>query len=221
MPTSATGSCWSPTQLDTTTSHTFELVAGDTRLTSNSWGSSGDEIWGMFEATPTEARRLAASLQVPVHDRAPWLGQLEGRFEPRGKVTAGATTAPVTFTLTNTGPCAVWLLDGGRQRNQLGRDNRFTFTIVRGGERLELRRVEDFGGLGTYRRLQPGASHAFAVDLAHWATFDRAATYTIEASYEAALMPADFEPSKELPPGWHSHLQRTRTVRACLDLVVD
>jgi hypothetical protein len=200
--------------------HTIELVLGELRLVAQSWGRSGDEGDFTFPATPAEARRFAAALGVPAQEREPWRGELTGTLEAAAELVAGAEHLPLRFTLTNTGPVALWFMDGGRGRNELGRDNRFTFVIEREGERLPTRELDDFGGLGSYRRLAPGESHAFELDLAHWNRLDRAGQYRLRASYEAELLPGEFEPAKPQPPGWYSHLTRTRSVSAALTLVL-
>jgi hypothetical protein len=165
-------------------------------------------------------RRRAAALGVRALEREPWRGELGAQLEAAGELAAGAEHLPLRFTLTNTGPVALWFMDGGRGRNQLGRDNRFTFAIEREGERLPTLELDDLGGLGSFRRLAPGESRALELDLAHWTRLDRAGHYTLRASYEAELLPAEFEPGKPLPPGWYAHLTRTRSVSAALTLVL-
>jgi hypothetical protein len=200
--------------------HTIELVLGELRLAAQSWGRSGDEGDFTFAATPAEARALAAALGVPAREREAWRGELTGTLAAEGELAAGAEHLPLRFTLTNSGPVALWFLDGGRGRNELGRDNRFTFEVEREGEHLATRELVDFGGLGGYRRLAPGESHVLELDLAHWIRPQRAGCYDVRASYEAELLPAEFEPGKPLPPGWYSHLTHTRSVQAALTLVL-
>ena len=155
---------------------------------------------------------------MPARERETWRGELTGKLETLGELAAGAERLPLCFTLTNTGPVTVWFMDGGRGRNELGRDNRFTFVIERDGEPLSTRELYDFGGLASYRRLAPGESQALELDLAHWIRLEKAGKYSVRASYEAELMPAEFEPGKVLPMGWHAHLVRTRSVQAGLAL---
>jgi len=204
--------------LDTAHPHTIELTLGDLRLVAQSWGSSGDAGDFTFRASAAQARAFAAALGVSARERPPWRAVLTGKLEPLGELAAGAEHLPLSFTLTNTGPVAVWFLDGGRGRNELGRDNRFTFVIERDGERLATRELMDFGGLGVERRLAPGESHALELDLAHWSRLERAGKYVLRASYEAELMPADYEPGKALPNGWHAHVGRTKSVEAGLTI---
>jgi hypothetical protein len=206
--------------LDTEHSHTIALVLGELELVAQSWGSSGDVGDFFFQASAAQARAFAAALGVTAREREPWRGVLTGKLEAVGEFAAGAEHLPLRFTLTNTGPVAVWFMDGGRGRNELGRDNRFTFVIERDGERLATRELVDFGGMGAYRRLAPGESRALELDLAHWIRLERAGKYELRASYEAELMPADFEPGKALPNGWHAHVGRTRSVQAEQTIVV-
>jgi hypothetical protein len=199
--------------------HTIALVHGALRLPAQSWGRSGDEGDFCFRATPAEARAFAAALGVPAREREPWRGELSGKLEPVGELAAGAEHLPLRFTLTNTGPVALWFMDGGRGRNELGRDNRFTFAIERDGVRLATRELPDFGGMAVDRKLEPGESHVLELDLAHWIRLERAGKYAVRASYEADLMPGEFEPGKALAMGWYTHLERTRSVQA--GLVID
>ncbi len=205
--------------LDSEHAHTIALVLGELRLPAQSWGSSGDEGDFCFRATPPQARAFAAALGLPARQREPWRGELSAKLEPVGELALGSEHLPLRFTLTNTGPVALWFMDGGRGRNELGRDNRFTFVIERDGERLATRELPDFGGMAVERRLAPGESHALELDLAHWIRLERPGRYSVRASYEADLMPADFEPGKALPMGWYTHLERRRSVQA--GLVID
>jgi len=206
--------------IDTGHSHTIVLALADLRLASMSFGSHGDGSSVTFRATAEQARAVASGLGIPAQEREAWRGVLTGRLEPVAEPTAGAEHLPMRFLLTNTGPVALWFLDGGRGRNELGRDNRFTFEIEREGERLPTRQIYDFGGIGVYRRLAPEQAWTLTFDLAHWRALERAGTYRLRAKYEADLMPADYEPGKDLPMGYSTHLNRTRTVEAELTLVL-
>ena len=206
--------------IDTTRSHTIVLAVADLRLAGTSWGNSDSDTLVVFRATPDQARTVACGLRIPAQEREAWRGVLTGQLEPVGEPAAGAERLPMRFLMTNTGPVALWFLDGGRQRNELGRDNRFTFEIEREGERLPTREIHDFGGMGVYRRLAPGHAWTLELDLAHWRVLDRAGTYRLRAKYEADLMPADYDPGVDLPMGYYSHLNRTRTVEAELTLVL-
>ena len=200
--------------------HTIALVLGELRLPVQSWGRSQDVGDFTFRATPTQARTFAEALGVPAHARAPWRGELTGSLEPAGEIAAGAEHLPLRFTLKNTGPVALWFADGGRGRNELGRDNRFTFEIERDGERLATRPLVDFGGMAVERRLEPGESHALELDLAHWIRLERPGRYEVRASYEADLMPAEYEPGAASSMGWYSYLVHTRSVQARLAIEV-
>ncbi len=206
--------------LDSEHAHTIALVLGELRLAAQSWGRSGDEGDFVFRATPTQARAIAAALGVPARERVPWQGELTGKLEPVGELRAGSDHLPLRFTLTNSGPVALWFMDGGRGRNELGRDNRFAFVIERDGERLVTRELPDFGGLGAYRRLEPGESRALELDLARWIRLEAPGKYAVRASYEAELMPAEFEPGKVYPLGWYTHLERRHDVKAELAIEV-
>jgi hypothetical protein len=200
--------------------HTIVLALADLRLAGSSFGTHDGGSNVVFRATSEQARAVASGLGIPAQEREAWRGELTGQLEPVGQPTAGAAHLPMRFLLTNTGPVALWFLDGGRSRNELGRDNRFTFEIEREGERLPTRVVHDFGGKAVYRRLAPGQAWTLALDLAHWRVLERAGTYRLRVQYEADLMPADYEPGMDLPMGYYSHLTRTRTVEAELTLVL-
>ncbi|HEX6813383.1 MAG TPA: hypothetical protein VF384_17315 [Planctomycetota bacterium] len=196
------------------TGHTVSLQIGAAALPSSSWGRDGDETWFVFAAEAAMARTAAAALGVEAVPRGPWPVSLSARVEAAGALTPGQEQLPLRFTLRNDGPVAVWFLDGGRQRNQLGRDNRFEVGVQRGSAPLAIRRVEDFGGIGQYRRIDAGQSWVFTPDLAHWCLLDQPGEYALRISYEAELMPAEFEPGAQLALGLHSHLQRTRRIAA-------
>jgi len=181
--------------------------------------------WRKYRNSETAAMAVAVpialtgvALGLPARQREPWRGELSAKLEPVGELALGSEHLPLRFTLTNTGPVALWFMDGGRGRNELGRDNRFTFVIERDGEQLATRELMDFGGLGVYRRLEPGESHALELDLSHWIRFERPGRYEVRANYEAELMPAQYEPGSELPLGWYSYLTHTRGVTASLAL---
>ncbi|MFY9343365.1 MAG: hypothetical protein WAT39_12790, partial [Planctomycetota bacterium] len=192
------------------------LQGGGANLACSSAGRDGAATWLVFPATPAEARAIAAALGVPAQSRAPWPARCEALLSTVAEVTAGAASVPLRFELRNTGEVAVWFMDGGRGRNRLGRDNRFQFAVQCNGVPVAIERVEDFGGIGCYRRLGPGEAWTFTPDLAHWCRLDRAGRYVVRAAYEAELMPAEFEPAAALPLGVHAHLQRLRTVSAAL-----
>ena len=206
--------------IETARSHTIVLALADLRLAGSSFGSHDGGSSVVFRATSEQARAVASGLGIPAQEREAWRGVLTGQLEPVGEPTAGAEHLPMRFLLTNTGPVALWFLDGGRGRNELGRDNRFSFEIEREGERLPTRELHDFGGMGVFRRLAPGQAWTLELDLAHWRVLERAGTYRLRAKYEAELMPADYEPGQDLPMGYYSHLNRTRTVEAELTLVL-
>jgi hypothetical protein len=196
------------------TGHEVSLQIGAEALRSSSWGRDGSETWFVFPAPAAKARTAAAALGVEARPRAPWPVSLAARVEAASALTSGQHQLPMRFLLKNEGPGALWFLDGGRQRNQLGRDNRFEVAVQRGATPLAIRHVEDFGGLAQYRRLDAGQSWVFTVDLAHWCTLDQPGEYTLRIGYEAELMPSEFDPGAQLPLGWHSHLQRTRRIAA-------
>lgn len=209
------------TDADLDHAKTMVLMIGEDSLRPSGWGRNGDQGFQMtVPATAAQARAFAAALGVPARDRAPWQGRLTGKLEAAGTFAVGAERMPLRFELTNDGQAPVWLMDGGRGRNALGRDNRFTFEVERDGERLPARTVHDFGGLGVYRRILPGGTWTLEPDLAHWFTFDRPGKYTVRAIYEAEQMPFDYEPGKALPMGFHAHLQHTEPVPAELVLTV-
>ncbi len=194
--------------------HTVTLAAAEREFVANGWGRNGDVGTFVFRVDAAQAHAVAAALGVSARLRAPWRATLQAGIELAAEWRAGAAQLPLRLRLTNTGPVPVWFLNGGRGRNELGRDNRCSFAIECDGEPLPTRAVIDFGGLGQWWRLEPGASATLAIDLAHWCTLDRVGTYALHASYQADLMPAEFEPGAALPMGWYAHLQRTCVVTA-------
>ncbi len=190
------------------------LVVGNLQFAAPSWGRSGATSDFIFHASPAEARTIAAALGVPAREREAWPIELTGTLETVGAPRAGDEHLPLRFTLTNRGRQALWFHDGGHGRNELGRDNRFTFAIERDGEAVPTRELVDFGGLGRFREIAPDASCVLELDLAQWCALERPGRYSVHAKYAADLMPAEFEPGRSYPPGWYAHLQRTRMLEA-------
>jgi len=203
---------------DPTQAHTSELTLGELHLPVCSWGRSGEVSDFTFRATAEQARAIARALGIEARDRGPFYGELVGKLEAVGELRSGAEHLPLRFTLANTGPLAVWFLDGGRGRNELGRDNRFRFEVTRDVGDVPVRELVDFGGLASYRRLEPGESHTLELDLAHWCKLADPGRYFVHATYEAELLPAEFEPDKPMPMGWHAHIVQTRRIAAELEL---
>lgn len=202
--------------LDTDEPHTLVLARGTHRYPSQAFGRAGATSYVTLRVTADSARELADALGVPAVVRAAWKIELTGRLEPGDGFDEDSGRRPMRFILRNDGREALWFLDGGRGRNELGRDNRFRFDVECGDRPLEMREVLDFGGLGTYRRLEPGQEHAFTVELAQWCRLEGPATCRVHAGYEADLMPAEFEPGRTYPFGVYSHMLRRRTVPAQL-----
>jgi len=190
------------------------LVMGERRIPVTSHGRTGEVYELLFQVERADAVQLAAALATNLIERPPWTARLCATLEPIGELRAGAERLPLRFTLLNSGPVAVWFLDGGRQRNELGRDNRFEFEVTRDGAPLELRKLFDFGGIGVYRRLEPGQSHVLELDLAHWCRLERAGEYAIAGRYTADVMPAQYQPGEALPMGGYAHLNHEVAVPA-------
>jgi len=193
------------------------LVCGERRIPVNSHGRMSETYELLFQVERADARTIATALGTELVERTPWTARLTGTLEPADstrELHAGAEHLLLRFTLTNSGPVAVWFLDGGRGRNELGRDNRFEFEVTRAGTALEPRQLFDFGGLGVYRRLEPGQSHALELDLAHWCRLELPGEYAISARYTADVMPAHYQPGEHLPMGGYAHLNHEVAVPA-------
>lgn len=75
---------------------------------------------------------------------------------------------PLRFVIENAGHVPITFLDGGRNRNERGRDDRFTFEVTLDGTTLEATELHTYGGLGVHRTLPPGRVWTFELDAADW-----------------------------------------------------
>lgn len=154
-------------------------------------GASSDPGSGVTtyarQADRAQALHLASALGVELEERVPPGHRLRAHFEAPESVAAGATSVPIRFVLENIGDVPITFLDGGRGRNERGRDERFSFELARDGVPLEPIALVNFGGLGAFRTLIPGATHAFELDLAAWICFDEAGTWAGIGAYEMEI----------------------------------
>ncbi len=196
-----------------------ELTVGEQSYGAPGIGFDGELATCQFEATPSQAAALASALDVPLQSRAHPGHQLSAQFDLIDPTAVEPDSVTARFVLANTGDVAIEYFDGGRSRNEVGRDNRFTFTIERDGEAIEPRTIYDFGGLAGIRALGPGESQAIEVDLTHWCPFDRPGTYELRAEFELSVQPAGTWPRKGawLPS---AHLTWDETVYAVAQVEV-
>ena len=203
-----------PTRFEDQQHRAVVLRHGDVRIPVTSWGSNGDESWFLFDVAAPQGRSLAKGLGVEARPRPAWHCKLTGAVAFAAEPVVDDLQLPMRFTVTNEGPEAVWLQDGGRGRNPVGRDDRFRFEVLCNGEPVATSSVPNFGGMAVYRRLAPGESWTLQPDLRQWCNLAKPGHYVVRASYEADLMPAAYEPGKPVPLGSYAHWQRSRVVSA-------
>ncbi len=179
-------------------------------------GFDGERTTLDFVVERAEAERVAAALGVPLRERSHPGHALTGRFEGPGELRVGSASIPLVLVIENDGE-PVTYLDGGRGRNALGRDERFSFCVTRDGEPVETVDVVDFGGLGVWRALEPGRPARLEVDFAKWVAPHERGTYRVEGAYAIEIGPAA---GAALPPHELEARQWDDVVRGELELVV-
>jgi hypothetical protein len=137
-----------------------------------------------FELDAELAGALAKAWKVQLRRRVPLGERVTATLHLAGEYRRGEPM-PVELVLVNGGPETVYVSVGGRQRGL--RDNRFRFTSPQGAQQPE---APDFGGLMTYRALEPGAALTLSEDLSRWLRFDEPGHVSVEVSYEAELVSA-------------------------------
>ena len=153
---------------------------------SNGTGRDSEGTKTTFQFDRATARRVADAFGIPLHERTKLDGGLRytWRFPP--KATMDKAPVPVVLRVENVGKTAVGFMIGGRQRGS--RDNRFVFAISRNGKPVAIKDAPDFGGIGSYHKLEPGKHlDVTCADLRAWADLDVPGYYTIEARYEGEL----------------------------------
>ena len=153
---------------------------------SDSFGHDSTGSQASFVLDRPTAERLAKVFKIPLNERTPLDAGLQATWT--FPITASPlNTDPIMVKLrvTNAGKTTLGFAIGGRQRG--ARDNRFAFTITRGGTPVAVIDAPDFGGIMFYTALKPGESHDLAVDLRSWAALDRAGLYAVEGAYEGEL----------------------------------
>lgn len=146
-----------------------------------------------FRLTRAEAFRVADAFGIPLHEREPLGSALTTSWLFPKEVPAKGPV-PVVLRIENTGTAPVGFMVGGRQRGP--RDNRFVFTATRDGAPVKAKEAPDFGGLGSYRKLAPGASlDVPCANLREWFDLEAPGTYSVEARYEGELSKDGLFPS--------------------------
>jgi hypothetical protein len=154
---------------------------------SNGTGSDHEGTKTTFQFDRATARRVADAFGIPIHERTKLDDGLRytWRFPPKATMDKTAPI-PVVLRVDNAGKTTVGFMIGGRQRGP--RDNRFVFTISRNGKPVAIKDAPDFGGIGSYQKLEPGKHlDVTCPDLRAWADLEMPGYYTIEARYEGEL----------------------------------
>lgn len=160
-----------------------------------SWGTGfGDDRGGAasFHADRDLADTIAALWQVPRRDRSPLGAGLAGTWRPREQPFRVGAPMPIALRVENRA-APVGVSVGGRQRGP--RDNRFSFVVERGGVALPVIEAPDFGGIGGFRAVGPGAPLELGADLASWARIEAPGRYRVRCAYQAELVPGTESPS--------------------------
>ncbi len=196
-----------------------EFVLEELRIPVLGGGRSGDSLHFSLEVDRATAQRAARTLEVVIQERAHPGHELSASFEVVHPIASGDEQIPVLFRIHNRG-ATVQLFDGGRNRNRLGRDNRFQFQVEQAGAPVAVLELPDFGGLAGYHTLAGGESYEIALDLANWIHLDEPGQYTVSGAYELLLLPGDFDHSA-FRFGEHSHLWWDDSLEASFELVVE
>ncbi len=176
-----------------TTGSKLILQVGNRSFSMPGVNQSGERRSVGFMADAETAWWLAKPLRITPRLRRHPGHELVATFSCPPEFEAGMAEFIVDFTIENCGDVAIDYLDGGRNRNKLGRDNRFNLEVERDGQTVELETLHDFGGLGFYRTLDPGDSYTHRIDLCHWLDLDTPGVYQVRGVYTMNLMPGRFD----------------------------
>ena len=153
---------------------------------SNGTGRDSEGTKTSFQFDRATARRVAGAFGIRLHERTKLDDGLRytWRFLPKAKLDKAPI--PVVLRVENAGKTSVGFMIGGRQRGP--RDNRFVFAISRNGKPIFVVDAPDFGGLGSYHKIEPGKHlDVTCADLRAWAEMSLPGYYTIDARYEGEL----------------------------------
>jgi hypothetical protein len=117
---------------------------------------------------------------------------------------------PITLTvkIKNVGGQAIAFFDGGAQRGP--RNNQFGFTAFLGKAIPDTGDPVNFGGIASFRVLQPGEVFSKSVRLDHWFTLTEPGVYQITGTYALEL----HDPNGGLArPLWNDYATGTCAVR--------
>jgi hypothetical protein len=153
----------------------------------NGTGYDNEGTKTSFQFDRATALRVRDAFGIPMHERQKLDDGLRYTFRFPPKVSTD-TTQPIEVVLRveNVGKTTVGFMIGGRQRG--ARNNRFIYAISKNGKPLKIKDAPDFGGIGFYEELKPGAHvDVKCADLREWVDFDVPGYYTIEAKFEGEL----------------------------------
>jgi hypothetical protein len=182
----ATYSVWLVLPLQRKTDYQY-IKVGTAWWSSNGTGYDQQHTSTTVQVDRASAEKIAAAFALTIHDRTKLDGDLRytWKFPPKVATTSHDPIAAVV-RIENTGTVPVGISVGGRQRG--ARDNRFVFAIARNGKPLAIKDAPDFGGIMSYRPIEPGKFlDVTCPDVRAWADFSLPGYYTIDARYEAEL----------------------------------
>ena len=155
-----------------------------------SWGSGFGDAGGgsvTYEVDRATADELCAAWRITRGDRVPLGDGLVGAWRPRAQPFLRGQPMELVLAVSQTSATPVAMTLGGRQRG--ARDNRFAFTVSRGGLVLPIIDAPDFGGIMTYRVMARGDQVELVADLRAWATIDQPGRYKVTCRHAVELSP--------------------------------
>ncbi len=169
-------------------SHT--LIYGDRLTTASSYGADWMHSTCSFALDPEYATQIAERLGIPRQDRVPLDEDLEFRFDTPGTVQVGEDVT-VEMVVTNRGEQPIQMSTGGAYRGS-GRNDRFSFRVLREGENLpDIGGGLNLGGITGIPVLGTDQSASDSANLAQWASLEPG-EYVVHVEFHLELeLPSD------------------------------
>lgn len=115
--------------------------------------------------------------------------QLIVQFKPEQQAYATNGSIWIQLHIRNVGSKDFTFLQGGRQRGH--RDNQFAFSCEHFDRMLpDIGNPMNFGGIGSFAKIEPGKSHTVRVDLTKWFKFEKPGSYSLRGSYYLEIVNA-------------------------------
>lgn len=148
--------------------------------------ANGDGCGHWFSLDRAQANRAVSQLHVERQDRRDVSAHVHARFAPSAPTYRRGedVVIAVSFEL-DPGTPHVARFEGGRQRGP--RDNQFSFRVKRDGVVLPEIDGPDFGGIGRYVFIEPGAPSVVRTSLAPWVDLSVPGQYVVECGYDTTM----------------------------------